>query len=56
MVLWDYDWQQVTATLYSSAERMLACITHLRRGGWIADLAVIDPQGSAATHYAFLDE
>jgi hypothetical protein len=56
VVLWDHDWEQVTARPFSSAERMLACITHLLQGGRAADLAAIDPQGSAATEYAFLDE
>jgi hypothetical protein len=56
VVLWDHDWQQITATPYSSAERMLACITHWLPGGKIAELAAIDPQGSAATWYAFLDD
>jgi hypothetical protein len=56
VVLWDHDWRQVTARPFSSAERMMACAIHLLRGGKIADLAAIDPQGSAATEYAFLDE
>jgi hypothetical protein len=51
-------WQQgsATATPFSSAGRMLACVTHLLRGGRVVDLASIDPEGSAATHYAFFDE
>ena len=54
---WHHGVQQITApTLDSAAERMLACVTHLYRGGGIADLAAIDPQGSAATEYDFLDE
>jgi hypothetical protein len=35
---------------------MVACVTHLLRGGRAADLAAIDPQGSAVTYYALLDE
>jgi hypothetical protein len=56
VVLWDHDWRQITARPFSSAERMLACVAHLVRGGHAADLATIDPQGSAATQYALLDE
>ena len=56
VVLWDHDWQKVTARPFSSAERMLACLTHLLQGGRVADLAAIDPQGSAASDYVFLDE
>jgi hypothetical protein len=36
-------------------EWMLARVTHLLRGARVADLAAIDPQGSAFTQYAFLD-
>jgi hypothetical protein len=43
VVLWDHDWQQVTATLYSSAERMLACVIHWLQEGRVAGLATIDP-------------
>jgi len=56
VVLWDHDWRQVTVRPFSSTDRMLACVTHLLRGGRAADLAAIDPQGSAASFYAFLDE
>jgi hypothetical protein len=56
VVLWDHDWEQVTATLYSSAERMLACVIHWLQEGRVAGLAAIDPQGSAATYYDFYDE
>jgi hypothetical protein len=55
VVVWDHDWQRVTATPFSSTDRMLACVIHLLQGGKIADLAGIGPQGSA-TEYAFLDE
>jgi hypothetical protein len=55
-VLWDHDWRKVTARPFSSAERVLTCLTHLLQGGRPADLAAIDPQGPAATVYAFLDE
>jgi hypothetical protein len=50
VVLWDHGWEQVTATLYSSAERMLACVIHWLQEGRVAGLAAIDPQGSAATY------
>jgi hypothetical protein len=56
VVLWDHGWQKIIATPYGSAERMLACSTHCLRGGKIAELAAIDPQGSAASWYAFLDD
>jgi hypothetical protein len=55
VVLWDHDWRQITAKPFSSAERMLACVTHRLRGGRIADLAAIDPQGSAAATYDVFD-
>lgn len=55
VVPWDHDWRKVTARPFSSAERVLAYLTHLLQGGHAADLAAIDPQGSAATDYAFLD-
>jgi hypothetical protein len=56
VVLWDYSWRQVTTRPFSSAERMLACVTHRLRGGRVADMAAIDPQGSAATTYSIFDE
>jgi hypothetical protein len=55
VVLWRHGWEDVTATLDSSAERMLACVTHRLRGGRIAELAAIDPQGSVASYYGYLD-
>ena len=55
VMFWDHDWEQVTTRPFSSAERMLACTIHLLRGGKVAELAAIDPQGSAATEYAFFD-
>jgi hypothetical protein len=56
VVRWDDSWRQVTTgPLFSSAERMLACLTDWWRGGRIADWSAIDPRGSAAHHYDFLD-
>jgi hypothetical protein len=56
VVFWDHSWRKVVGRPFSSTEQMLACTIHLVRGGRIADLATIDPQGSAATEYAFFDE